>query len=144
MIGPKAEHKDQTPGRRLHVKNTPVEGWKYEEVPLENVQSTTNLLARILIAKIEDEGRLVGLIRSTPIIQNDPGWRCRNWISTALETIAKDGKSIGTAKLYWATIETTARQYVADKAAGGRYQNMADMQKPRPTWDMLEGKEILP
>lgn len=38
-----------------HVKNTAVGGWRYEAVALANVRSTVNLLARILIAKVEDE-----------------------------------------------------------------------------------------
>lgn len=40
-----------------HVKNTAVGGWRYEAVALANVRSTVNLLARILIAKVEDERR---------------------------------------------------------------------------------------
>ncbi len=120
VIGPKVE-KGQAPGRRLHVKNHPVEGWKYEEVPLQNIQSTTNLLARILIAKIESEESLVAMIRSTPVVRDDSNWRCRHWIAAVLEKIAKDGKAVGTAELDWSTIETTARRYVADKTAAGRY-----------------------
>lgn len=66
------ENKYQVPGMRYHVKSHPIQVWKYEEVPLQNVQSTNNLLARILIAKIENEERLVNIFRSIPVIQNDP------------------------------------------------------------------------
>lgn len=57
---------------RYHVKNVPVQGWIYEEGRLQNVQSTANLLVRILIAKIEDEKRLVAILQNLPIVPNDP------------------------------------------------------------------------
>lgn len=129
---------------RYHVRNNPIHGWKYEEVPLENVQSTNNLLARILIAKIEDEERLVNIFRSIPVTQNDPNWRCRTWVANALAEILRDGKALGTSELNWQKIEETAREYVSKKTAAGRYQNVADILKPKPTWDMLENKEIIP
>jgi hypothetical protein len=56
----------------------------------------------------------------------------------------RDVKALGTSELNWQKIEATAREYVSEKTAGGRYQNLADMLKPKPTWDMLENKEIIP
>lgn len=143
MIGPKSEIKALTPGARYHVKNSPF-GWTYEEISLENVRTTNSLLARILIAKIADEQRLIALLRQLPVVQGDPNWRCRTWVASALIEIAKDGKCVGTAELNWQKIEAFARQYVADKTASGRYQSAADMLKPKPTWDMLENKESAP
>jgi hypothetical protein len=61
-----------------------------------------------------------------------------------LAEIARDGKAVGTSELDWQKIEATVRQYVGEKAAAGRYQNAADMLKPKPTWDMLENKETAP
>ncbi|MCJ1404687.1 hypothetical protein MMC11_007913 [Xylographa trunciseda] len=144
LVGPKVENKDKMSGTRYHVRNRPVEGWKYEEVPLQNVRSTTNLLARILVAKIEDEERLAKIFRSIPIIQNDPSWRCRTWVANALAEIAKDGKAVGSSELDWQKVEATARDYVGRKAAAGRYQDAANLTKPSPTWDMLENKEVMP
>jgi hypothetical protein len=143
LIGPKAESKDVIPGARYHVKNSPF-GWTYEEIPLENVRTTNSLLARILIAKIEDEKRLIALFRWLPVVQSDCKWRCRTWIASALAEIAKDGKCVGTAELNWEKIETVARQYVGDKTASGRYRSAADMLKPKPTWDMLDNTESVP
>ncbi|CAO2657606.1 Nn.00g037320.m01.CDS01 [Neocucurbitaria sp. VM-36] len=143
LIGPKAESKDVIPGACYHVKKTPF-GWTYEEIPLENVRATNSLLARILIAKIEDEQRLIALLRQLPVVQGDPNWRCRTWVASALAEIAKDGKCVGTAELNWQKIEAFARQYVADKTASGRYRSAADMLEPKPTWDMLENKESVP
>lgn len=143
MIGPKAENNDVIPGARYHVKNSPF-GWTYEEIPLENVRTTNSLLARILIAKIEDEQRLIDLLRRLPVVQGDPNWRCRTWVASALAEVGKDGKCVGTAELNWQKIEALARQYVGDKTAQGRYQSAVDMMKAKPTWDMLENKESVP
>ncbi|GKU14079.1 hypothetical protein FLAG1_10208 [Fusarium langsethiae] len=144
LIGPKSEKGAEIPGMRYHVKNHPIHSWIYEEIPLSNVRSTNNLLARVVIAKIEDEGRLVELIRNTPVVQNDPNWRCRTWVAQALSRIAQDGMATGTAELDWKKIEAVAREYVASKTAAGRYLDAADMALPKPTYDMLQGKEVVP
>lgn len=129
---------------RYHVKNHPIHKWTYEEAPLANVKSTNNLLARIVIAKVEDQKRLVEILRSTPIVQNDPNWRCRTWVADALLRLAEDGRAVGTSVLEWEKIEAVAREYVARKTATGRYLGAADMAMPKPTWDMLEEKEVVP
>jgi hypothetical protein len=105
---------------------------------------TTALLARILIANIEDERRLVSLLASLPVVQNDPNWRCRTDVASALEAIAANRRCVGTASLDWKTIEAFARQYVAGKTADGRYQSATQLARPRPTWNLLENKEIVP
>lgn len=143
LVGPKKETTEGVPGFRYHVRNTPAAGWKYEEEELKNVQNTINLLARIVIAKVEDHSRLVAILRRLPVIQNDPSWRCRSWIGSALEELARDGKAVGTSHLDWAKVEATARQYVADKVAAGRYLRGEDMLPPKPTWDMMESKETV-
>ena len=128
---------------RYHVKNNPVQGWIYEEVDVANVKGTTNLLARIIIAKVEDEKRLIGIFRNAPVVQGDPNWRCRTWVSEVLSRLKKDGIAVGTSQLDWTRIETLAREYVAKKTAAGRYLKAEDMVLPKTTWDMLEGKEIV-
>ncbi|KAI0155603.1 hypothetical protein BJ166DRAFT_337965 [Pestalotiopsis sp. NC0098] len=143
LIGPKAESKKGTPGGRYHVKNSPW-GWTYEERALDNVQNTTSLLARILIAKIENEQHLIALLGRVPVIQGDSNWRCRTWIGSALAEIAKDGKCVGTAELDWKKIEAFGRRYVAEKTASGRYRTAEDLLQAKPTWDMLENREIIP
>ncbi|KAI5464363.1 hypothetical protein BGZ63DRAFT_150792 [Mariannaea sp. PMI_226] len=37
-----------------------------------------------------------------------------------------------------------AHKYVASTTATGRYQHAADMLLLKPTWDMLQGKEVVP
>ncbi|CVK85343.1 uncharacterized protein FPRN_06780 [Fusarium proliferatum] len=83
---------------------------------LPNVRSTTRLLARIMIAKIEDEDRIVEIIRNTPVVQNDPNWQCRTWVADVLSRTAQDGGAVGTAELDWAKIEPVAREYVVAQA----------------------------
>lgn len=115
----------------------------YEAVSLPNVQSTINLLARLVIAKVEDEKRLVEIFRTTPVVQNDPNWRCRTWVAQVLSRLEKDGKAVGTAQLDWRKIEGLGRDYVAKKAAAGRYLEALDMYQPKPTWNMLEDRETV-
>lgn len=140
---PEKETSNEAPGMRYRVNNTPTQDWKYEEVELGSVRSTNTLLARVLIAKIEDHPRLVDLLRKFPVVQNDSSWRCRSWIASALDALAKDGKAVGTSELEWRKVEDTARQYVAQKTAAGRYRRAEDLLKPKPTWDMLENREVV-
>ena len=142
-MGPKIEGKAQVPGRRFHVKNRPFEGWIYEEVSLPNVQSTTSLLARIVVAQVEDKARLIQILRSTPVVQSNPNWRCRTWVVDVLNRLAADRKAVGTAQLDWSKIEPLARQYVAEKTAAGRYATAELLLSPTPTWDMLEDTEVV-
>nr|POE49203.1 hypothetical protein CFP56_32353 [Quercus suber] len=129
---------------RYHVRNTPGGGWQYEETPLRSVQSTMNLLARITIAKIDNEDRLIRILRNLPVIQNDPDWRCRTWVASALDAMARDGKAVGTSELDWKNIETFAREYVSRKHAGGRYGSGIDMLAAKPTYDMMTHQETIP
>ncbi|PMD17198.1 hypothetical protein NA56DRAFT_681304 [Hyaloscypha hepaticicola] len=110
LIGPKVEDKPRDPGMQYHVKNHP---------------STTNLLARIVNAKIEHEPLLINIFCNMMVVPNDPNWRCRTWIA--------DDK-----------IEQLARDYVAKKNEAGRYCKAEDMVSPKPTWNMLEAKEDVP
>jgi hypothetical protein len=143
LIGPKDE-KSKVQGTRYHVKNPPGVGWIYEETKVDDVRFSAQLLARVLIAKIEDRDRLVAILRNIPVIQNDPHWRCRSWVANALAELAKDGKAVGTSRLSWTEIETIGREYVARKKAEGRYQRLDIVMAPRPTWDSLQEKETIP
>ena len=145
LIGPKDENtKASTPGLRCHVKNHPLNGWVYEEVELQNVTSTNNLLARLVIAKIEDEKRLLKILKRTAIKHGDPNFRCRTWMADALSRISKaEPRAVGTSELDWNKIERKGRRYVEKKAAEGRYLEAERMAEPKPTWDMMEQKEIV-
>lgn len=126
---------------RYHVTNDPSR-WVYEEMEVQDVRNATNLLARLVIAKVEDHQRLENIFRGVPVIQNDPAWRCRTWIENALHEVASDGEAVGTSVLDWQIIESTAKAYVARKIDEGRYQSGADV-TTKPTWDMLDNKELV-
>ncbi|KAM3449257.1 hypothetical protein MY3296_007115 [Beauveria thailandica] len=144
LIGPKDESKGKVPGLRSHVRNHPLQGWKYEEVELEDVRSTATLLARMMIAKIEDKEQLLKILRNTPVVQNDPQFRCRTWVSDALSRISNSEPSVvGTSELCWDVIEQKARRYVERKAAAGRYSDVGRVLDPKPTWDMIKEKEVM-
>ncbi|KAH9830695.1 hypothetical protein Tdes44962_MAKER09006 [Teratosphaeria destructans] len=140
LVGPKAERKEEVPGTSYHVKNSTCAGLG---VPVPNVRGTSNLLARVLIAKITDPKRLVEILRSQPLVQNGPDWRCRTWVASVLKALAKDGTAVGTSRLNWETVEATSRRYVASEIAEGRYEHSDDLFRPKPTWDMLEDKETV-
>ncbi|PVI02068.1 hypothetical protein DM02DRAFT_641532 [Periconia macrospinosa] len=130
LIGLKAEKGNvDIPSVRYHVKKAPVSGWVYEEKGVNDVRSMNTLLVRIIIAKVENEQYLINLLRNLPV--------------QALAEIAKDGKCVGTSQLDWGTIEAFARQYAAQKTAAGRYEKAEDMLKPKLTYDLLEGKEVV-
>lgn len=117
--------------------------WEYEEVALKDVKSTAKLLVRILIAKVEDETRLLEIMRTTPVVQNDPNWRCRTWIMDVFSRLSADEKALGTSESDWTKIESVARSFVAEKTDAGRYEKYDELFLPKPTWDMLQGKELV-
>ena len=141
LVGPKVEAATEVPGTRYHVKNRPLEGWLYEEVKLRNVRNTSNLLVRVVVAKVEDEARLTKLLRGVPIEQDDPGWRCRDWMASALESLKLERGVVGTSVLDWETIEGAARNFAGEKTRAGRYRDSSLTQLPKPTWNMLKNRE---
>lgn len=101
------------------------------------------MLVRILVAKIEDRRRLSSVLRSIPIVQDDPGFDTQAWVASALARIAADGRAVGTADLDWGKIEATARGFVERKTTEGRFLQ-GDFDSPQPMWDLLANKEVLP
>lgn len=144
LIGPKDEKPEVVSGTRCHVKLCAINGGEYEKKELSNVKWTYNLLVRIVIAKVEDEKRLFRVLEQVPIVQNDPNWRCRHWVISAVDALSKDGRDVGTSVLDWDSIEHLARGYVSRKKGNDRFADSATLAGPRPTWDMLEGKETVP
>ncbi|KAI0139959.1 hypothetical protein F4776DRAFT_568392 [Hypoxylon sp. NC0597] len=131
-------------GMRYQVRNLAPGVWQYVEDALPDVRSTVDLLVRVVIAKVTNEFDLVDIFRGTPVLQNNPSFNFRTWVIEAVLRISRDRKAVGTAQLNWAKIENCARSYVADKIAAGRFGRDRDMRRPKPTWDMLEGREIIP
>lgn len=151
MIGPKAED-GVVRGQRHHVKNQMVGGWSYASSQVRDVRVTVQLLARITIAKIEDEARLVDIIQSVPVDPDDwhgrgtghePEWGCRIWLLAALRSIRDDPSVLGTNVLGDVqepqSILDTAKGFVDGKRASGRYDSHG--MEPKPLLDLMTGKE---
>jgi hypothetical protein len=83
-------------------------------------------------------------IRGVELVQGNPEWRCRSWCKDVLEAVAADGRAMRTAVLDWARVEEVARWYVGIKTEEGRFANAGLFAKPKPTWNILEGKEMIP
>ncbi|EPE33706.1 hypothetical protein GLAREA_06719 [Glarea lozoyensis ATCC 20868] len=143
IIGPKNEAGDRVPGARYYVKNNFLKQWIYEEIPLNDVKQSTQLLARIMVAKIEDEARLVRIFETVPIMQNNPDWRCRTWVANAMAAIPQDGRVVGTSQLSWEEIERVGREFVGTKSQAGRYNDQASWNGPRPTLDLIQRREVI-
>ena len=97
-----------------------------------------------MIGKVKNLAGLITILQSIPVIQNDPGWRCRTCCANALAAIAADGKAVGTSVLDWQQIEQAARWYAGQKTAQGRFTTSALLMRPKPTWDLLENKAMIP
>ena len=109
--------------------------------------ATQMVLVRVAVAKIIDYDRMEQVIRQTPVIQNNPDWRCQAWVRNALRCLAADGPILGTATLDWSTIEATARRYAQQKEDQGRSRlgTIGPWNPKRvPTWDLIENQETIP
>lgn len=104
--------------------------------------ATSAILVRVIVAKIVDRDRLVGLLHSAPVVQNDPEWNCVSWVRVALETLQKDGKAVGTAVLGWQEVRDCAMDYAQRKKDAHRFDGTVECDQKWPaTYDVLE-KEI--
>ncbi|KAI1764281.1 hypothetical protein GGR53DRAFT_530793 [Hypoxylon sp. FL1150] len=143
LIGPKHENKPSVPGLRCHVKrNTPTE-WEYEETPTPDVRTGHDLLARVLIAKIINQERLLAIIRDTTVTgganYNSQTW-CQH-VAARIKDYEGYGKAVGPSTTQnWRWVEREALRYVDWKTSEGRYISKA---LPKPTWDALAEKEIM-
>lgn len=154
LIGPKKEG-GPVAGHRYHAKNFPVAPiWRYDDHPLQDVRVTAQLLARVTVAKIVDEERLISILESIPIDPPDwdgkangrePKWTCRIWVIAALKAIRADGGAVGTSVLDDiegpnGIVEKT-KAFVARQVQNGRYGEGTDALAPKPLLDLLTGKE---
>lgn len=149
-MGPKFENQDHVPGKRYHVKNISVpdpaikDRWEYEEVDLPDVRTTGHLMIRILIGKILDEARFVAILRSVPVVQHNHNWTCLTWVMQSLSALERDNQAMGTAILDGPRIESIAKQYAANKIAANRFETSSNSLDPKPAYDLLNNKEMIP
>jgi hypothetical protein len=146
-------------GTRYRVKPHPIEGHVFEKIEATDVKNVKGLLARIVIANIEDAELMDRIITSTPFVKGDREWRSEVWVADVLDRLAAavDGKAVTPyasvaggwgvsssmegAGFEWATIKNLAKEYVEMKIVDGRYTRFEDVEKPRPTYSMLTQRE---
>lgn len=154
LVGPKKES-GPVAGQRYHVKNQPIAPrWYYDAHPTQDVRVTAQLLARVTIAKIVDEARLINILENVPVDPPDwdgkkndrePKWTCRIWVIAALKAIRADGGAVGTNVLDDiegpnGIIEKT-KAFVDRQIEARRYGSGTDAMAPKPLLDLLTGKE---
>lgn len=149
-------------GHRYHAINPkPKPGakkWEFEPNDLQDVRATTLLLARVTVAKIVNEKRLIEIVSNANKVPVDPPnwkgkeegtepkWTCRIWLIAALEAIMADGKAVGTNALgnindgEEGVIEKT-KAFVERMKQNRRYAEGTDMLAPKPLLDLLTGNE---
>ena len=149
MVCPKANPRRSTRGVRYHVKNTiQLSGsgrpWVFEQKQL-SAFTTQLLLARVLIAKVQNSAAVLRTVQTVPLVQNDRNWTCRIWVREALAQLNRDGV-LGRSKVTnWQAIENKCKQFVASKKAAGRWRDRGKWKDDEtPTWDMLQGRETVP
>lgn len=124
-------------------------GWHLASNRLADVRVTVQLLARVAIAKIEDEESIIEAIRKVPVdpvewdgqrCGREPRWTCRVWLLAALKTIKNNNITLGTNVLdnIDGIIETT-KVFVAKQMENGRYDSHA--MEPKPVLNMMTGEE---
>ena len=138
-------------GWRFHAKDPYVGGggskvdrqWIFEERK-SSLLATNMLLVRIVVGKVKDTDRLRSVLKEVPVVRGDPSWNCVEWVRTALEALEADKGAMGTSQFDWGVIRETAMKYCREKRDAGRFQSGTayDTSRP-PTFDLLEGKELL-
>ena len=145
LIGPKLEDHSLR-GLRFHAKEKVTPNgteWFFEErdIPLA---PTGMLLVRIMIGKVRDKARAIGLLRNTPIKQGQPGWNCVVWVKETLEALKADGKAMGTSILDWKSVRDGAMDYCQRKKDEHRFDGRGSSDSSKaPTYDLIEGKETI-
>ena len=150
MVGPKDVEDPSVV--RYHVKNPPAEiagevvaPWIYERIVPSRLR-TWNLLARLVVAKIEEPDLIDSTLQAVPIIQGDPEWTCRIWVKDAVAALV-DAGVLGTRVdlLDWTTVEMNCREYMARKIQEGRWQvSQEGPYSGLPTMDLITDEELVP
>lgn len=157
LIGPKSPLRSEA-GSIYHIVHansdfitTP---FYYEETDLsDNPHQSRSVLARIALAKIVDEQRVIEILRSlAPPTETDAAgtsqssfdsdgvssMSCLSWVKLAWENLSGDSQR--PLKSYfgpkeWPSIEARARKYIKRKRTQGRYQANIDYEDVNITWN---------
>ena len=109
------------------------------------MRATGQILVRVVIAKITDRDRVLEILRTVPVVQNDPSWNSVLSAREALNALKKDSKAVGTSNLDWQTVRDAAMAYCQRKRDAHRFDGKGKFNmRKAATYDFLEKKEIIP
>lgn len=102
------------------------------------------MLVRVVVGRVADMDRLKSLIRQVPVPMHpeDPNWNCVIWVKEALEAVIDDGKALSTSVDSWDKARDEVMWYVEEKM--DKRGQVSGVKQKVSTWDMLDGKELIP
>ncbi|KAJ5569485.1 uncharacterized protein N7459_008915 [Penicillium hispanicum] len=117
---------------KYHVKNTLLytEGvvtqpWRYQQVPVPDLDKDPRLLVCAIIGKVLDMDKLSARLAQIPIYQTDDpdqekarAFDCRTWVRDAVEALQSTGCI---AAMDWRTADGGTRAYMEQKRSEGRW-----------------------
>ncbi|KAF4983840.1 hypothetical protein FZEAL_846 [Fusarium zealandicum] len=152
IVGPKKES-ENSHGKRFHAKESlglvgspptvhPV--WQYEELDI-GMAPTSMLLVRVVVGRVKSMSRLRSAFESVPVRGHVENWNCVEWVKEALLCAIQDGGALGASVKHWEPVRDAAMWYVKAKTTAHRFDGTGhyDLAKV-PTWDMLDGVELVP
>jgi hypothetical protein len=119
--------------------------WIYERI-VPTWLRTWNLLARLVVAKIETPDLIDSTLQYVPIIQGDPEWTGRIWVRNAFAALV-EARAFGTSVnlMDWETVERDCKGYMEGKIQRGRWQASQEGKYTRlPTMDLITKEELIP
>ncbi|KAI6090405.1 hypothetical protein F4821DRAFT_275078 [Hypoxylon rubiginosum] len=142
-VGPKYEPLPETEGTLFHATINEYDYWEYEEETIQ-AKPSSNMLVRVVVGRVADMDRLKSLIRQVPVPMHpeDPNWNCVIWVKEALEAVIDDGKALSTSVDSWDKARDEVMWYVEEKM--DKRGQVSGVKQKVSTWDMLDGKELIP
>lgn len=128
----------------LEAVNPRAPQWFHYAIAMDDVRCSDTLLARILVGKIKRRNRLDQIINAMTPLENQPHHAAEAWMNAVLHALTMDRGVMGRSYLMWVQISAKAMEYVDEKTKSGRYEDLENQTHPRPTWDMLQDREIWP
>lgn len=146
MMGPKVERPGTTHTTfqaKECISESGKMSWRYDE-DKSSLTRPHHLLVRIIIAKVEDTDRLLGIMREIPIRAGDEGWNCVGWVKEALDIVCSDGQTVGRCVPDWDRVRDCAMEYCREKIKEGRFDVSGGFDMSIvPTYDLILEKEIV-
>ena len=142
-MGPKKEHQYlAVPGTRLYAARDRYGRWILQRPYEVNLKNTgPDMLVRVRIGKIVDKQRLLDLLYALPVDEDDRTYRNRTWLLDGLAAlrnapgVMSEGSrldALGVGKM----IVGFAHRNISE----GRFDGHPDMNRPKPCFDLMEGR----